>query len=205
MSAEIAKGALAAARGKASLRICNPPWTVKCDGLAIYRSQTARDLACLLDVNPSVVSWMCMPKAIEVTDVLHVADFLVCDDNGASWLFDAPDRRPELSRQAIQDAAATLGYRYRLLLPEEIYTGFRLQNAKDLLRYGGHQASLGDRVRLLGALDELGALPFGDCLKAIQETKPVAALASLILDGFVEVDLDEGPIGPETMVRRIRR
>ena len=41
-------------------------------------------------------------------------------------------------------------------------------------------------------------------LGAIRETQPVAALASLILQGFVEVELDEEIIGPETLVRRIR-
>ncbi|WP_201271923.1 hypothetical protein [Sinorhizobium meliloti] len=47
-------------------------------------------------------------------------------------------------------------------------------------------------------------MPFADCLRVLRETQPVAALASLILQGLVEVELDDALIGPETMVRRIR-
>lgn len=45
--------------------------------------------------------------------------------------------------------------------------------------------------------------PGTDCLRAFRETQPVAALASMILQGLVEVELDGELIGPETMVRRI--
>ncbi len=73
----------------------------------------------------------------------------------------------------------------------EIYDGYRLQNAKDLLRYVNYSVPLGDRMRVLAILEEQGPLPFGDCLRIIRETQPVAALASMILRGFVEVELDE--------------
>jgi hypothetical protein len=57
----------------------------------------------------------------------------------------------------------------------------------------------------LAALDEHGSLPLSECLNAFHETKPVAGVASLILRGFVDVNLDDGPLGPETSVRRISR
>jgi hypothetical protein len=86
----------------------------------------------------------------------------------------------------------------------EIYDGFRLRNARDLLRYTGHNVPLGDRVRVLAALDENGSLALSELLGAIRETQPVAALASMILRGFLEIELDDALIGPETQVRRIR-
>lgn len=98
-----------------------------------------------------------------------------------------------------------LNARYRLLERDEIYGGFRLRNAKDLLRYAGTVTPLGDRLRLLAALDEHGSLPVAECLKAFQEVRPAAGIASLILHDYVEVDLDDAPIGPETAVRRIAR
>ena len=49
-----------------------------------------------------------------------------------------------------------------------------------------------------------GSLTLAECLGAIQETKPVAGVAALILSGFIHVDLDEALLGPETTVRRIR-
>ncbi|WP_245330996.1 hypothetical protein [Mesorhizobium sophorae] len=63
---------------------------------------------------------------------------------------------------------------------------------------------MGDRIRLLGALDEAGSLSVGECLPAFRETRPMAGLASLVLQRFVEVELDQARIGPETAVRRRR-
>ncbi|PDT50147.1 hypothetical protein CO661_00315 [Sinorhizobium fredii] len=196
------KGSVANA-GHASHQVFHSIPTIKCEGLRVYRSQTARDVGCLLDVNPSVVSWRCQPVALRVGNYSHIADFLMSDDNGLSWLLDAPDRLGQAHQEAVTKSASDKGLKYRLLSRDEVYSGFRLRNAKDLLRYGGQHVSLGDRIRLLAALDEHGPLPFGECLKTILETKPVAGVAALILGGFIEVDLDEGPIGPETMVRRI--
>ncbi|MGN7802490.1 MULTISPECIES: hypothetical protein [Sinorhizobium/Ensifer group] len=178
--------------------------SVKGPAFAKYRSKMARDLACILDLNSSVTSWACNPLPLVTGHGEHVPDFWMRDTDGVSWLLDAPDRKLSCNPEVLLDAALAEGRRYRLVDSSEIYDGFRLRNAKDLLRYSGHNASLGDRVRLLSALEEHGSLPFADCLRAIHETQPVAALASLILHGFVEVELDDGLIGPETMVRRIR-
>ncbi|MBD9538935.1 hypothetical protein IB276_05705 [Ensifer sp. ENS04] len=204
MSAAIISGALAAARAKVSFRAYSPTCTVKCEGLPIFRSQVARDLACLLDVNPSIVGWSCMPPAIEIDGVFHVVDVAARDENGVCWLFDAPDNILICHPKDIKEAAWGRGFRYHQLQSDEIYTGFRLRNAKDLLRYGAHEATLDDRLCLLTALEEHGALAVSDCLRAIRESKPTAALASMILQGVVEVELDDALIGPSTMVRRIR-
>ncbi|MBD9508003.1 hypothetical protein IB277_14430 [Ensifer sp. ENS07] len=125
------------------------------------------------------------------------------DTQGVWWLLDAPDRKV-VSPEELADAAEAQSHRYRQVSSSEVYDGFRLRNAKDLLRYAGHSVPLGDRMRLLSVLDEQGPLSFADCLRAVRETQPVAALASLILQGFLEVELDDAIIGPETMVRRIR-
>lgn len=71
--------------------------------------------------------------------------------------------------------------------------------------YGNYTVPLGDRLRLLGALDENGSMPIAEYLNAFQETKPVAGLAAMILNRYLEVDLDDAPLGPETVVRRISR
>ncbi|WP_132565301.1 hypothetical protein [Rhizobium sullae] len=126
------------------------------------------------------------------------------DTDGGSWLLDGPDRKVPLELGTIAAAAVAQSHHYRVVDRSEIYDGFRLRNAKDLLRYAGHNVPLGDRVRLLSVLDEHGPLSFGDCLRVVRETHPVPALASLILQGLLEVELDEALIGPETMVRRIR-
>lgn len=178
--------------------------SVKGPAFAKHRSRAARDLACILELNSSVVSWDCSPPPLVTGQGEHFPDFRMQDTDGGCWLLDAPDRELPCSAETLMDAAVAQGQRYRLVGSSEIYDGFRLRNARDLLRYAGHSVSLGDRVRLLSALDEHGSLPFAECLRAIRESQPVAGLASLILQGFVEVELDDGLIGPETMVRRIR-
>lgn len=191
-------------RSSASIRTFEPSATVKCDGPAIFRSQVARDTACLFDLNPSIASWQCMPVSLDCGAGAHVPDFGIVDDDGSRILLDAPDRAMPIDAQEIEVRAYGMGFRYRRLVHQEVYDGYRLQNAKDLLRYGNHTLALGDRVRMLAALNEHGTLTVADCLTAFAETRPIAALAQLILRGFVEVDLDTELLGPETLVRRIR-
>lgn len=56
---------------------------------------------------------------------------------------DAPDRLLPCDAHSIEKSADQVGLRYRLLSPEEIYDGPRLQYARDLLRYGSVQLALG--------------------------------------------------------------
>lgn len=196
---------LRAARNSASIRTYHPAGTVKCDGVRLFRSQAARDTGCLLDVNPSVTAWRCMPSPFGAGGIAHVPDFQVFDEDGTVLYLDAPDRAVSVDIAVIASEAMRINARYRLLERAAIYDGFRLRNARDLLRYAAHVTPLGDRLRLLAALDEHGSLPLAECLKAFQETRPVPGIASLILHGYVEVNLDDAPLGPETAVRRISR
>lgn len=196
---------LGAVRNSQSFRMFHPVATVKCDGVPVYRSQVARDVACLFDVDAAVSAWRSMPFNLGTEDQPIVPDFLVTNSDGSTMLVDAPDRAPSVDISMVEVRAKRKGARYRLLSHEEVYDGFRLRNAKDLLRYGVWTVPLGDRIRLLAALEDVGSMPLQECLKAFMETKPVAGLSALILQGFVDVDLDEGPIGPATIVRPIAR
>ncbi|MBX9457372.1 MAG: hypothetical protein KL863_15910 [Rhizobium sp.] len=198
------KSVVNTARGRAAVKYFAPTATVKCEGRRLFRSRVSRDLACLLDVNPSVSSWICMPTELQIGDAHHIVDFAVFTSDGEAALFDAPDRSTRVSVEAVQAAAEATGWKYRRPSADEMYEGHRYRNARDLLRYGDHECSLGDRVRLQAALTEHGSLTLMDCLQMVRESKPMAAVASLILREFLEVDLDEGEIGPETMVRWIR-
>lgn len=169
-----------------------------------FRSKVVRDLSTILELNRSVLSWVSNPAPMSVEGSDHVPDLRMQDADGGWWMLDAFDRKLPADAEVIAEAAGRLSHRYRVVDRSEIYDGFRLRNAVDLLRYAGHNVSLGDRVRLLAALDENGSLSFADCLRVLRETQPVAALASLILQGLVEIELDDALIGPETMVRRIR-
>lgn len=178
--------------------------TVKGPARPAFRSKVVRDLSTILDLNRSVVSWSCNPPPLAVGDKDHSPDLRMQDADGGWWMLDAFDRKLPAETAVIAEAAAEQSYRYRVVDRSEIYDGFRLRNAGDLLRYAGHNVPLGDRVRLLAVLDENGSLSFADCLQVLREIQPVAGLASLILQGLIEIELDDALIGPETMVRRIR-
>ncbi|KRB56190.1 hypothetical protein ASE04_28990 [Rhizobium sp. Root708] len=178
--------------------------TVKGPTRPVFRSKAAADLSCLLDLDHRVQSWSCLIPSPASQDGEYTPDFLMTEIDGTLWLLDAPGKKVPYDNFEMAEMAEKQGAQYRLFEPSEIYDGFRLQNAKDLLRYVSHGVPLGDRMRILAALDEHGSLSFGDCLGIVRETQPVAALASMILQGFVEVELDEALLGPETMVRRIR-
>lgn len=81
-----------AARSRASVQVYHPLATLKCEGTAFFRSQGARDLACLLDVNPAVTAWTCMPLSLETAADKHVPDFGVFVASGNRCFFDAQDR-----------------------------------------------------------------------------------------------------------------
>ncbi|ASW06409.1 hypothetical protein CKA34_11265 [Rhizobium sp. 11515TR] len=81
----------------------------------------------------------------------------------------------------------------------------RLQNARDLLRYAKYHTPLGDRIRLLAALEQEGSATVAECLSVFREISPMAGLSSLILNRFVTVDLDAELISPHTVVRVFER
>ena len=192
--------ALEAIRAEAEALSFHPRGTVRCGGMPLFRTQLARDFGCLLDIDPDVEEWSCLPLVLRSGGRTHVPDFLVAGGQGA-WLMDAPETAPE---PWVPEAACREGFRYGWKSADDIRAGTRLANARDLLRYARWSCPLGDRVRLLAALDENGSIPVAECLTAFRETNPIAGLSSLVLHRFVEVDLDEARIGPETLVRRCR-
>lgn len=180
-----------------------PLATIKCDGPALFRSQPARDFACLLDLDPNVVRWGTAPPLLWNGDDQYQLDFRVLTGEGGSFLIDVGQEEPSPPIW-LSSAVESMGHLYRPVAMVEFADSFRLRNAKDLLRYGFYRAPLGDRIRLLAGLEEMGSLTVAECLSAIREGRPMPTLASLILQGFLEVDLDDALISPETQVRRIR-
>lgn len=194
---------LTSIRAEAAQHSFHPYGTVRCLGDPLFRNQAARNLGCLLDVDREVISWTCLPLVLENGTDVHIPDFLVEKDGGLV-IMDVKQAKDRTPPSWIAYEVTSRGYRYASLCAEEVSSGYRLQNAIDLLRYSRWHCPLGDRIRLLAALCEHGALSVADCFPAFQETRPIAGLSSLILNRFVEVDLDEALIGPETSVRRWR-
>jgi hypothetical protein len=179
-----------------------PRGTVRCRGEPLFRNQAARDLGCLLDVDPGVASWTCLPTVLAYGTGMHVPDFAVERSDG-TVLVDAVPRDAKSPPDWVPDVARDLGYRYETFRECDLHEGFRLGNARDLLRYANHRISLGDRVRLLTLLDEHGPMPLSVCMQVIRDGRdPIGTIAAMALRRFVEMDLDDGRIGPETRVSR---
>lgn len=182
--------------------------TLKCVGRPLYRSREARDYACLLDLDPKVSAWRCVPQPV-INDSgarkprHHHVDFAVETEHEA-LLVDIRQRDAGTVGW-IARLAEKQGYRYLAVSSSEFVGAPRMQNAKDLIRYAGYDAPLGDRIRILAALEEMGTLTLAECLSVVRESKPMPTIATMILKNILEVDLDEALLGPETVVRRVAK
>jgi hypothetical protein len=187
---------------RAALNHFHPKATVRCPDDPVYRTQLARDLACLLDVDDDVLLWSPVCSGVVANGKLHVCDFLVDYVDGRREHLDAVEF---VGDAAITETLACLNRAHRFVPRLAIEDGYRLQNSKDLLRYAFCRTSLDDRVRLLAALDEAGSMTVVETFGFFRESPPMKALSNLILHRFISVDLDLAPIGPETIVRRFER
>jgi hypothetical protein len=183
-----------------TVKIFYPPSTVRCDGPVLFRDQLARDVACILDVDDDVVSWSCQSFGLTYDGYLFRPDFYVHRVD-STVLLDAA--REEGAPDWVWDQADKAGLTYQIVKLSEL-PPIRLKNARDLMRYARYEAALSDRVRLLATLDECSSLTVAEALVVFRETAPMAGLASMILHRFVTIDLDEGLIGPESVIRRRR-
>jgi len=183
-----------------------PSATLKCRGRALYRSQEASDYACLLELDPDVTAWRCITQPFfnepsARTPLLRYVDFAV--ERAEEYLLVDVWRGPPETNTWLPGVAERLGYTYQPISISDI-DPIRIRNARDLVRCGGKEVGLGDRVRILAGLDEMGSLSLAECLGAVREGDPMASIANMIIRGMLEVDLDEKLLEPDTIVRRAR-
>ncbi|TAH66378.1 MAG: hypothetical protein EWM45_11535 [Rhodopseudomonas palustris] len=182
-----------------------PKASVRCIGRPMFRTQLARDVGCLLDLDPTVISWTCLPLVLSRRNRHHVPDFSVTRPEGASLVDAKPTFGKRTALEWVGEAAQSLGYQYETRQEAELRGSVRLENARDLLQYAAYRPSLGDRVRILTVLEECGSLPLSSCLQAVRSGHDaIAVIASLALQRFIEIELDEARIGPDTIVSRFR-
>lgn len=196
---------LQSAQDEAATLFFAPKNTVRCIGRPMFRTQLARDVGCLLDLDPTVISWTCLPLVLSRRNRHHVPDFSVTRPKGTSLVDVQPmfEKRPALDW--VGEAAQALGYQHEARKEAELRGSVRLENARDLLQYAAYRPSLGDRVRILTILEECGSLPLSSCLQAVRTGHDaIAVIASLALQRFIEIELDEARIGPGTIISRFR-
>ncbi|MGO6855381.1 hypothetical protein ACCS68_33960 [Rhizobium beringeri] len=135
---------------RASPRFFYPLATIKCFGTPVFRTQDARDFACLLDVDPDVISWTCVGVELTYGGETYHADFVVTGIDDRTFVVDVARELPK-PPDWIALAAERAGHGYRPVAMADFAGSNRLLNAKDLLRYGFYRCPLGDRVRILAA------------------------------------------------------
>ncbi|PYF00959.1 hypothetical protein C8J35_101781 [Rhizobium sp. PP-F2F-G38] len=189
--------ALDLARRQTAANLFMPTSTIRLDGQALFRSQSSRDLGCLLDVDDSVASWMCMPAELPTSLGGYVPDFLVCYEDGTGCFIDVCDH--DLGH--VTRAAAKLGLSHQVVAPSSFVDSFRLRNAKQLLRYAHYRTPAGDQIRMIAALKACGSMTIKAASLIFREIQPMAGIASLTLSRHISIDLDSEPIGPNSLLR----
>lgn len=174
-----------------------PQNTLKCTGPASFRSQAARDAACLLDLDQAVISWSCLASRFYNNGSVHVPDFIVEREDG-TYVLDIVGTAP--IPQWLPAAVQTEGYKHTVW-PACDLPAIRVQNCKDLLRYARYEVSLVDRILLLAALKEHGSMRLSEVINMAPGTRAISIIAAMILRGQIDVDLDEELIGPDSVIR----
>ncbi|WP_370035532.1 hypothetical protein [Sinorhizobium fredii] len=174
-----------------------PKNTLNCVGPAAFRSQTARDAACLLDLDETVVSWSCLSHEFRHNDCVHIPDFMVERDGG---LYAVDILGPIPLPEWIEAAVKAKGFGYFAWSADDL-PQVRVQNARDLLRYARYEVSLVDRLLILTALKEHGSMRLSEVITMAPGTRAIAVIAAMILRGQIETDLDEQLIGPDSVIR----
>ena len=199
IDADNSSGALTLARRRtSSIRRFGPSGTVFCHGRPVFRSQLARDLGLLFDLDPCVAEWSCLPEIVEFSDadgeiVDRVPDFLVVDVDGRPRFVDA-------GAAGLRPVDPSIVY--RAIPADEIRQEPALTNAREMMRYVKRVVPLGDRVRLLAYLEELSPITLIEAASAMRESnEPVGAVIALALKRIVSIEWQDAPIGPETPVR----
>ena len=136
----------------------------------------------------------------------HVADFEVLRDGVAVLVDIATDadlaRHPLLGMLVDGTVESVDGRRLVVETAASLRTEPRLSTVKLVMACRHTPVSAGDRVRVLHHLDECGTAPLVECAGMVQNTMGgVAAVLALAVEGLVAIDVD-GPILPETPVRR---
>lgn len=188
-------------RSKASTRRYLPTGTVRCVGLPLFRSSLARDLGLLLDLDEEVEAWQCLPRALDFADgdgviVQHVPDFLVHYACGSEVLLDAGQ-----AGLAPVDASIAWG----VICEDDIRAEPAISNAREMLRYARRIVPLGDRIRLIAYLEDVGATSIIDAASGMHESaEPIGAVIALVLQRIVRIDWREKRLGPDSRVELVR-
>lgn len=122
-------------RASANRSCRHPSGTIRCMGAAMFRTEEARDYGYLLDLEPDVLPWSCLPFVVVNDGELHVPDFMVRRADGDFLVEVVGPRKDPTSVMAGRGSRAQ-----RILVlgrwqDDLVAKSIRVGNARDLLRY----------------------------------------------------------------------
>lgn len=169
------------------------------------RTRLHADFLLVCELDPAVTAVAEADETIAVgKGDLHSPDYRIECDAG-SILVDvlASAYAPTIARfQTVEHTARVQGLPYRLETAATVRNDVRFQAARLIYDCRRRSVPAGDRVRILHALDENGALPLVEASGlAHASLDGVAAVLALACEGLIELEIHRG-IVPEALVRR---
>lgn len=167
----------------------------------------------LLDCDPAVVSFEEQPLEIryELNGEAHrhYPDVLVQRHSGNElWEVktQADAVRPEVvERAALMTAELPrFGFRYRMMLAEDLGGQPMLVNALLILQYGRLAISIQERQLVLRFINDYREIRWGDMHAGLLGTRGRMCVCRLLLEGILDLDISQ-PINPETRIRAAAR
>lgn len=182
--------------------------SLKAGRIIHWESQLERDMARLLEFDPSVVRYAEQPESLEYVEHgkkrSYTPDFLIEARTGQMILeikpYDQATTEPWKSRLALfEQLYCDRSMPYFVMTEREIQREPRLSNVTMLLRYQRQPIPVRERDTVLDAL-EGGPMTLGSLRRHLREAGIDETYAyTLATHGLLTVDLD-APIGPDTQI-----
>jgi hypothetical protein len=167
----------------------------------------------LLDADPAVSRFEEQPLVVHyVLDGVeheHYPDVKVVVD-GAKELWEVKTRAdaldPETARRTglMTYGLPTFGYRYRMVIAEDLASAPRLPIAQTLLDHGRVEIPIVERERLRRLLANVEELTWGDILSGVWGARGKAYACRLALEGALRIEMSV-PLGPSTVISVVGR
>ena len=181
-----------------------PSW--KMGGMLQCESENERNCMLLFDLCPWVKSYRPQPCVIEYRlnghEFKHFPDVLAHTHSGNELIEVKPRKfanQPDIVRRTMHltEILPAYGYRYRLLLAEDLALNPRLENVELIKRLGKVEVPALQRERIRILFQQHPSIPWG----ALQQDKQLAMhVCRMVLEGHLNIDLNQ-PLTDNTPVR----
>lgn len=180
-----------------------PSW--KMNSMLQCESENERNCMLLLDVCPWVKSYRPQPCVIKYLlngqERQHFPDLFVTTHSG-NELIEVKARahadHPDIAKRTalLTELLPHHGYRYRLMLAEDLARSPRLENAELIKRLGKTEVPTLQRERIRALFQRYSSIPWG----ALQQDRHMARYACrMVLEGNLSIDLNQ-PLTDNTPV-----